>query len=136
GRPAVVVLSLSTQAGPHDGSTLFEQALDALAGPGRIIVAAAGNWGSNGNEQPAFVQTATHAHGTVATGEVAEHGLVIPPYTPNPGSISDAAVLELWYDGADALRLTVVSPRGDRSEEHTSELQSRENLVCRLLLEK
>src|SRR5690606_39372019 len=24
----------------------------------------------------------------------------------------------------------------DRSEEHTSELQSRENLVCRLLLEK
>src|SRR5436309_8277107 len=33
------------------------------------------------------------------------------------------------------------SPRGevtlaDRSEEHTSELQSRENLVCRLLLEK
>src|SRR5690606_41303597 len=26
--------------------------------------------------------------------------------------------------------------RNDRSEEHTSELQSRENLVCRLLLEK
>src|SRR5436309_11071542 len=26
--------------------------------------------------------------------------------------------------------------RSDRSEEHTSELQSRENLVCRLLLEK
>src|SRR5690606_41220127 len=25
---------------------------------------------------------------------------------------------------------------GNRSEEHTSELQSRENLVCRLLLEK
>ena len=25
---------------------------------------------------------------------------------------------------------------GDRSEEHTSELQSRTNLVCRLLLEK
>src|SRR5947209_11658121 len=30
-----------------------------------------------------------------------------------------------------------VSPRvGDRSEEHTSELQSRQYLVCRLLLEK
>src|SRR5207302_11445511 len=30
------------------------------------------------------------------------------------------------------------APRGEvgRSEEHTSELQSRENLVCRLLLEK
>src|SRR5207302_8304049 len=28
------------------------------------------------------------------------------------------------------------SPAAYRSEEHTSELQSRENLVCRLLLEK
>src|SRR5690606_41077929 len=28
------------------------------------------------------------------------------------------------------------APAGVRSEEHTSELQSRENLVCRLLLEK
>src|SRR5690606_41523430 len=33
-------------------------------------------------------------------------------------------------DGPDHRR------RGPRSEEHTSELQSRENLVCRLLLEK
>src|SRR5690606_39813795 len=30
----------------------------------------------------------------------------------------------------------VLQARGRRSEEHTSELQSRENLVCRLLLEK
>src|SRR5690606_40008255 len=29
-----------------------------------------------------------------------------------------------------------VAPAPARSEEHTSELQSRENLVCRLLLEK
>src|SRR2546430_9442679 len=28
------------------------------------------------------------------------------------------------------------SPRSPRSEEHTSELQSQSNLVCRLLLEK
>src|SRR5690606_13554702 len=31
---------------------------------------------------------------------------------------------------------TIASYAKDRSEEHTSELQSRENLVCRLLLEK
>src|SRR2546427_2336695 len=30
----------------------------------------------------------------------------------------------------------VAVPHGDRSEEHTSELQSQSNLVCRLLLEK
>src|SRR3712207_8091499 len=29
-----------------------------------------------------------------------------------------------------------LNPGGDRSEEHTSELQSRQYLVCRLLLEK
>src|SRR5690606_41110052 len=37
--------------------------------------------------------------------------------------------------GAAALRRADRS-RAGRSEEHTSELQSRENLVCRLLLEK
>src|SRR5258707_8340515 len=30
----------------------------------------------------------------------------------------------------------VASPKSSRSEEHTSELQSRQYLVCRLLLEK
>src|SRR2546430_9399321 len=32
--------------------------------------------------------------------------------------------------------LAVAVPAGNRSEEHTSELQSQSNLVCRLLLEK
>src|SRR5690606_41165737 len=31
---------------------------------------------------------------------------------------------------------SVINGESGRSEEHTSELQSRENLVCRLLLEK
>src|SRR2546429_3566335 len=34
------------------------------------------------------------------------------------------------------VRITTGSPRSRRSEEHTSELQSRLHLVCRLLLEK
>src|SRR5436309_8906946 len=37
-------------------------------------------------------------------------------------------------DHEDAFTVTVKA--SSRSEEHTSELQSRENLVCRLLLEK
>src|SRR3712207_8909624 len=36
--------------------------------------------------------------------------------------------------GAEGARLRLL--RADRSEEHTSELQSRQYLVCRLLLEK
>src|SRR3712207_6953400 len=44
-------------------------------------------------------------------------------------------------DGQDALgshqrRLAPIRSRPRRSEEHTSELQSRQYLVCRLLLEK
>src|SRR5690606_41967678 len=37
---------------------------------------------------------------------------------------------------ADAIEVYLRQPGRGRSEEHTSELQSRENLVCRLLLEK
>src|SRR5690606_41722330 len=43
------------------------------------------------------------------------------------------------HDQTEAMTMgtrIVVMKDGFRSEEHTSELQSRENLVCRLLLEK
>src|SRR3712207_7427082 len=43
-----------------------------------------------------------------------------------------AALQALGRDGA----VDVIPDRPDRSEEHTSELQSRQYLVCRLLLEK
>src|SRR5690606_39450795 len=36
----------------------------------------------------------------------------------------------------EKVRIVVENEEHHRSEEHTSELQSRENLVCRLLLEK
>src|SRR5690349_23142649 len=41
-----------------------------------------------------------------------------------------AALLALWEQGVGSPETTC------RSEEHTSELQSRRDLVCRLLLEK
>src|SRR5690606_39818957 len=45
--------------------------------------------------------------------------------------------IEFLVHAAYALRSDIVEEEIDkRSEEHTSELQSRENLVCRLLLEK
>src|SRR5690606_40985679 len=47
-------------------------------------------------------------------------------------TLDDALRRELL--GSCASDLVVISAK--RSEEHTSELQSRENLVCRLLLEK
>src|SRR5207247_3885498 len=41
-----------------------------------------------------------------------------------------------FYDTRGAETSTLTSRQGTRSEEHTSELQSRVDLVCRLLLEK
>src|SRR5690606_41196686 len=43
---------------------------------------------------------------------------------------------QMWFDPASGLVVSYEARTRDRSEEHTSELQSRENLVCRLLLEK
>lgn len=64
GRPAVVNLSLGGVYGPLDGTTLYEQFITQMTGPGRIIVAAAGNSGFDfvhagsdlaPNEQVAFL---------------------------------------------------------------------------------
>src|SRR5690606_41488104 len=43
---------------------------------------------------------------------------------------------EIGQLGTNEGRTNASTRRQQRSEEHTSELQSRENLVCRLLLEK
>src|SRR5207302_10146622 len=40
------------------------------------------------------------------------------------------------FSAHECTPFTAEPERKERSEEHTSELQSRENLVCRLLLEK
>src|SRR5690606_41454746 len=40
------------------------------------------------------------------------------------------------FNGSPLINIAAVMTTQKRSEEHTSELQSRENLVCRLLLEK
>src|SRR5436309_11819162 len=46
---------------------------------------------------------------------------------------ADPKVVSESTDPVEAVQIML---DGGRSEEHTSELQSRENLVCRLLLEK
>src|SRR5256886_3159105 len=47
-----------------------------------------------------------------------------------------AATGRLSSSDPNLQNIPVRTPRGERSEEHTSELQSQSNLVCRLLLEK
>src|SRR5690606_41016133 len=58
------------------------------------------------------------------------------------GSIGLAALvtayagIDFFNNGRQAYSVPLWNWMSVRSEEHTSELQSRENLVCRLLLEK
>src|SRR5690606_39277213 len=66
--------------------------------------------------------------GAAAAGESHEHGLGDVVLVMTEAEQVDAAAAKFAVEERVA---------GDaRSEEHTSELQSRENLVCRLLLEK
>ncbi|MFP4624832.1 MAG: S8 family serine peptidase [Gemmatimonadota bacterium] len=116
GRPAVINLSLTGQQGPRDGTTLLEQALDALSGPGRIIVAGAGNAGDFRNGSSVPQNGPYHAQGRAG---LRAHGLRVPAYEPNDRVEDDIALMELWYDGADSLAITVRTP--DRSAAVTVE---------------
>src|SRR5690606_40419847 len=64
----------------------------------------------------------------IADGGLGE-GVVVATGIEGGGKLLFQAEFDVDGDGC-------VMGRGPRSEEHTSELQSRENLVCRLLLEK
>src|SRR2546429_6097115 len=58
------------------------------------------------------------------------------PYTSSPTS---ASAIARRISGVGRVTVSLrrsTTPAGIRSEEHTSELQSRLHLVCRLLLEK
>src|SRR5690349_23589139 len=67
----------------------------------------------------------------LAATDPSHKGIAMTDRRPFLRSIFDAAVAAAHPDVVLASRL-----RPARSEEHTSELQSRRDLVCRLLLEK
>src|SRR5690606_22411490 len=63
GKPAVVNISWGSHSGPHDGSTLFNEACNSLSGAGKIIVMSAGNDGTDSiHLQKTFTATDTVVH--------------------------------------------------------------------------
>src|SRR5688572_32220079 len=63
--------------------------------------------------------------------------LVQPTCPPTDAHLMELLIMLDAFRRSSASRITAVIPYyGYRSEEHTSELQSQSNLVCRLLLEK
>ncbi|HVP39186.1 MAG TPA: S8 family serine peptidase [Candidatus Saccharimonadales bacterium] len=101
GRDAVVNLSLGNNYGPHDGTDPEELALDALAGPGRLIVKSAGNTGGS------------HLHGrvNVSARRTGTLSWTVTPYTPSV-YYYNFFDLDGWYSETDSLTVTLLSPNG------------------------
>jgi len=100
GRPAVVNMSLGTNLGPHDGTLDLELGLNALVGPGKVIVA------SSGNEQ----STRQHGH-LVSTVALDSLTFAVPTYAGS-GISNDFFLIDGWYEDSDNYTVTVVSPTG------------------------
>jgi subtilisin family serine protease len=98
-RPCAVNLSLGTNGGPHDGSTLVEQAIDALvtAKSDRAVVIAASNAYADG----------IHASGIVRAGKTVDLSWEISRGDDTSNE------LELWYDGDDRLDVELIGPDGE-----------------------
>ena len=79
GKPAVVNLSMGHYDGPLDGTSLFDQAISDMLGPGRLIVVAAGNGG----------YASIHA-GTTTTSETIYEAFL-------EARNADNAYVNLWY---------------------------------------
>ncbi|HTR97150.1 MAG TPA: S8 family serine peptidase [Candidatus Acidoferrales bacterium] len=102
GLDCVVNLSLGGQFGPHDGSDLFTQSLSALTGPGRIIVASAGN------------DETDQIHGkrvtTSTTVGADKYTFNVPTYTANGGTFNDYVLVTGWYDPTANITIRVKGP--------------------------
>ncbi len=108
GKPIVVNLSLGGQYGPHDGTLLFEQGLTNLTGPGKLLVVASGNEGSNLPPQNELI----HAMGLPAVGVAQSFTFNVPTYTPASQLCSNNLALDMWHDFGDTLQVRVRRPDG------------------------
>lgn len=110
-QPLVVNISVGGQYGPHDGRTPLESYLNSMTGPGRIVVAAAGNDG----DESIHIGTALSA----APVRVELHGLPLQEPTGTVvelWSTSEAQVesaLELWLDDTLAASVNLATAGSD-----------------------
>ena len=94
GKPCVVNISLGTHLGPHDGTSASDQAFAAMAGPGRIIVGAAGNEGS----------TALHVGKDLEEGDTSLKTMI--GFSEN--SASKQAYVDIWGSKGAPLKVKAV----------------------------
>ncbi len=104
GLPAVVNLSLGGHSGPHDGTSNFEQAIDALVDrPGRAVVVAGGNEGDD---------------------KIHVGGDIDAPITWRLRAEASNVPVEFWHDGDVWFSVTVTAPGGETTTAHPGEAKS------------
>ncbi len=105
--PAVINLSLGNHFRAHDGTSLFEQAINNASDYGRIIVVSAGNEGTDAEHGQYF-----HAEVNITTGVSQMLTFDVPEYTPNSGGGNDFVDIVIWYQGQDNINIELISPSG------------------------
>jgi len=111
GAPYVVDMSFGTHISPHDGTSLEERFIDNLVGdgrPGKAVIVSAGNEGSNYGTEPFL-----HCSEALDEGGKATCAITLGEYNPEPGSLNDGLILDVWYGGGDAMTVTVIAPTGE-----------------------
>src|SRR5437016_8780178 len=89
-----------------------------------------------GHDPPMYLRSTT---ATRLPSPANVHAAMVEPVPPpriTRSNSSGCDFLKTWADGEGSSVLFMRLFLSERSEEHTSELQSLTNLVCRLLLEK
>lgn len=94
GKPWVVNMSFGTQIGPHDGTTLYNQTIEQMIGPGALVTAANGNEGG----------MKLHASATLNPGE--KRFIIFDREADEEPSL----LFCLWAQTADSVRNLHVRP--------------------------
>jgi len=95
-------LSLGGQSGPHDGSDDFCSSISALTGPGRIVVASAGN-DQEDNIHAKLTTTST-------TAGTDKFTFTVPSYTYNSSNLNDYILIAGWYDPSASVVIQLKGP--------------------------
>ena len=114
GRPAVVNLSLGGMLGPHDGTAAPSLALDALVGPGRVVVSSVGNEGDNRNGGQFGVFARLHGEVTASPGGSGAMTFDIAPYLVRTGPGNDLLLVQAFHSAADTFDVHIDRPDGSR----------------------
>ena len=103
GKPAVVNLSLSSLTGDRNGAASLDIGISNLTGPGKLVSAAAGNYGDKN----------LHARLNVGASQTQTVQFSIPTYTERSLVLGAEYVrIEAWHDATASFKAKLRSPHG------------------------